>query len=94
MEVMSPASKNLQTYLVNRMLVYVDREFKHRRRIPADELSFLFSSLSDAVVKKTMRIHGIFLEVIVRFLRISGIMQVSVIHYHADLFHGLKIAEG
>ncbi|CAN6925489.1 unnamed protein product [Brassica oleracea] len=62
MEVMSPASKNLQTYLVNRMLVYVDREFKHRRRIPADELSFLFSSLSDAVVKKTMRIHGIFLE--------------------------------
>ncbi|KAG2317599.1 hypothetical protein Bca52824_020721 [Brassica carinata] len=62
MEVMSPASKNLQTYLVNRMLVYVDREFKHRHRIPADELSFLFSNLSDAVVKKNMRLHGIFLE--------------------------------
>ncbi|KAJ4869926.1 Transcription initiation factor TFIID subunit 1 [Raphanus sativus] len=62
MEVMSPASKNLQTFLVNKMLVYVDREFKHRHRIPADEVSFLFSNLSDAVVKKNMRIHGIVLE--------------------------------
>lgn len=67
MEVMSPASKNLQTFLVNKMLVYVDREFKHRHRIPADEVSFLFSNLSDAVVKKNMRLHGIVLEVIVRF---------------------------
>ncbi|CAH8392747.1 unnamed protein product [Eruca vesicaria subsp. sativa] len=62
MEVMSPASKTLQIYLANRMLVYVDREFKHRHRIPADELSILFSNLSEAVVKKNMRLHGIFLE--------------------------------
>lgn len=101
MEVMSPASKNLQTFLVNKMLVYVDREFKHRHRIPADEVSFLFSNLSDAVVKKNMRIHGIVLEVIVRFslahkrhgtlsLFFFGVIT-SVLCYHTDLLHGLKM---
>ncbi|EOA39475.1 hypothetical protein CARUB_v10008072mg [Capsella rubella] len=58
MEVMSPGSKNLQTYLVNRMLVYVYREFSKRGQhhsIAADELSFLFSNLSDAIIKKNMK---------------------------------------
>ncbi|XP_010419866.1 PREDICTED: transcription initiation factor TFIID subunit 1b-like [Camelina sativa] len=56
MEIMSPASKKLQTYLVNRMMVYVYREFKLRNRIAASELSFLFSSLSDAVIRKNMKV--------------------------------------
>ncbi|KAF8046085.1 hypothetical protein N665_4038s0001, partial [Sinapis alba] len=77
MEVMSPTSKNLQTYLVNRMLVYVDREFKHRHRIPADELSFLFSNLSDAVVKKSMRIHGIVLEVCSYESMLAGLYRLK-----------------
>lgn len=65
MEVMSPGSKNLQTYLVNRMLVYVYREFLKRNernerhqvtaKIAADELSFLFSNLTDAIVKRNLK---------------------------------------
>ncbi|XP_024009212.1 transcription initiation factor TFIID subunit 1 [Eutrema salsugineum] len=58
MEVMSPGSKNLQTYLVNRMMVYVYREFLkrgERHSIAADELSFLFSNLTDAIVKRNMK---------------------------------------
>ncbi|XP_010466041.1 PREDICTED: LOW QUALITY PROTEIN: transcription initiation factor TFIID subunit 1b-like [Camelina sativa] len=56
MEIMSPASKKLQTYLVNRMMVYVYREFKLRNRIAAYEPSFLFSNLSDAVIRKNMKV--------------------------------------
>ncbi|XP_010535990.1 PREDICTED: transcription initiation factor TFIID subunit 1 isoform X2 [Tarenaya hassleriana] len=58
MEVMTPGSKNLQMYLVNRMLVYVYREFMKRgmrQPIAADELSFLFSNLSDAIIRKNMK---------------------------------------
>ncbi|KAJ0235844.1 Transcription initiation factor TFIID subunit 1 [Hirschfeldia incana] len=55
-EVMSPGSKNLQTYLVNRMLVYVYREFMKSHSIVADELSFLFSNLTDAVVRRNMKL--------------------------------------
>uniref|UniRef100_A0A1J3GLH2 Transcription initiation factor TFIID subunit 1 n=1 Tax=Noccaea caerulescens TaxID=107243 RepID=A0A1J3GLH2_NOCCA len=64
MEVMSPGSKNLQTYLVNRMLVYVYREFAKRglphpiapHPIAADELSFLFSNLTDAVIRRNLKV--------------------------------------
>ncbi|KAG7577811.1 Bromodomain [Arabidopsis thaliana x Arabidopsis arenosa] len=56
MEIMSPASKNLHTYLVNRMMAYVYREFKLRDRIAADELSFLFTNVSDATVRKNMKV--------------------------------------
>lgn len=56
MEVMSPGSKNLQTYLVNRMLVYVYREFMKSHSIAADELSFLFSNLTDAVVRRNLKL--------------------------------------
>ncbi|ANM65625.1 histone acetyltransferase of the TAFII250 family 2 [Arabidopsis thaliana] len=56
MEIMSPASKNLHAYLVNRMMAYVYREFKHRDRIAADELSFSFSNISDATVRKYMQV--------------------------------------
>lgn len=62
MEVMSPGSKNLQTYLVNRMLVYVYREFSkrgERHSIAADELSFLFSNLTDAIIKRNMKICAV-----------------------------------
>lgn len=70
MEVMSPGSKNLQAYLVNRMLVYVYREFLKRgmrHPIAADELSFLFSNLTDAVVRKNMKacaILKVFLQIL------------------------------
>lgn len=64
MVVMSPGSKNLQTYLVNRMLVYVYREFAKRalahpiapHPIAADELSFLFSNLTDAVIRRNLKV--------------------------------------
>ncbi|CAN8290270.1 unnamed protein product [Cochlearia groenlandica] len=62
MEVMSPGSKNQQTYLVNRMLVYVYREFMKRslrHPIAADELSFLFSNLSDTLLKRNMKVCAI-----------------------------------
>lgn len=66
MEIMSPASKNLHTYLVNRMMAYVYREFKLRDRIAADELSFLFSNVSDATVRKNMKVCAD-LEVFAKF---------------------------
>ncbi|VVA94016.1 unnamed protein product [Arabis nemorensis] len=61
-EVMSPAPKNLQTYLVNRMMVYVYRELKSHHHIAPDELRFLFSKISNAVIKKNMNVRGIDLE--------------------------------
>ncbi|KAL1192270.1 Transcription initiation factor TFIID subunit 1 [Cardamine amara subsp. amara] len=59
MEVMTPASKNLQTYLVNRMLLYVYRKLKSRHHLVADELSFLFSNLPDAVIRKNMKVCAV-----------------------------------
>lgn len=58
MEVMSPASKNLQTYMVNRMLVYVYREFAKGGLHPSigvDELSLQFNNLSEAIIRKKMK---------------------------------------
>ncbi|KAL5747023.1 hypothetical protein ACOSQ2_024320 [Xanthoceras sorbifolium] len=61
MEVMSPGSKNLQTYSINRLLVYVYREFSAagKRGLPpcigVDELSAQFPNLSEAIIRKKMK---------------------------------------
>ncbi|WOL14715.1 transcription initiation factor TFIID subunit 1 [Canna indica] len=61
MEVLSPGAKNVQTYLVNRMLVYVYREFRAKEKpgiipyIRADELSAQFPGLTDAFVRKRLK---------------------------------------
>lgn len=107
---MSPAPKNLQTYLVNRMMVYVYRELKSHQYIAADELHFLFSKLSNAVIKKNMKVCGIDLEVLVKFslahkqhleLHLYSVslffgisMQASVSYCHAELLHGHSKCRG
>lgn len=61
MEVLSPASKNLQTYVINRLLVYVYREFRAAEKrgvlpwIRADELSAHFPNLSETIVRKKLK---------------------------------------
>ncbi|XVF37607.1 hypothetical protein REPUB_Repub20aG0024100 [Reevesia pubescens] len=61
MEVFSPVSKNIQTYLMNRMMVYVYREFSAAAKrgltpfISTDELFTHFPSLSDAIVRKKLK---------------------------------------
>lgn len=61
MEVISPGLKNLQTYLMNRMLVYVYREFSAAAKrgltpfIGTDELFTHFPNLSDAIVRKKLK---------------------------------------
>lgn len=61
MEVMSPGSKNLQTYSINRMLVNVYREFSAAAKrgllpcIGVDELSAQFPNLSEAIIRKKMK---------------------------------------
>ncbi|XP_021290621.1 transcription initiation factor TFIID subunit 1-like [Herrania umbratica] len=61
MEVISPGLKNLQTYLMNRMLVYVYREFSAAAKrgltpfIGTDELVTHFPNLSDAIVRKKLK---------------------------------------
>lgn len=61
MEVMSPGSKNVQTYIMNRLLVFMYREFSAagkgslRPFIRADELSAQFPSLSEAFLRKRLK---------------------------------------
>ncbi|KAI5661339.1 hypothetical protein M9H77_20662 [Catharanthus roseus] len=61
MEVMSPVSKSVQTYIMNRLLVYLYREFRAvekrgvRPSIRADELSAQFPSLSEAFLRKRLK---------------------------------------
>jgi transcription initiation factor TFIID subunit 1 len=60
MEVFSPGTKNVQNYLLNRLLAYVYREFRAREkpdstpRIRADELP-IQSPLTEAIVKKRLK---------------------------------------
>ncbi|KAF8658535.1 hypothetical protein HU200_058992 [Digitaria exilis] len=60
MEVFSPGTKNVQNYLLNRVLAYVYREFRARERpdvvpqIRADELP-IQSPLTEAIVKKRLK---------------------------------------
>ncbi|ONK74049.1 uncharacterized protein A4U43_C03F2260 [Asparagus officinalis] len=61
MEVLSPGSKSIQTYLLNRMLVYVYREFRANEKpdilplIRADDLASKFPGLTDAIVRKRLK---------------------------------------
>lgn len=61
MEVLSPGSKGVQTYIMNRLLVYMYREFRaiekrgSRPFIRADELSAQFPSLSEAFLRKRLK---------------------------------------
>ncbi|XP_050374136.1 transcription initiation factor TFIID subunit 1 isoform X2 [Argentina anserina] len=61
MEVMSPGTKNLQNYMINRLLVYICREFRaaeKRNTLPcirADELPSQFPYLTDAFIKKKLK---------------------------------------
>ncbi|XP_050209349.1 transcription initiation factor TFIID subunit 1 isoform X2 [Mercurialis annua] len=61
MEVFSPASKNLQAYIINRLLVYVYREFRAAEKrgavpwIRADELSAQFPNASETILRKKLK---------------------------------------
>lgn len=61
MEVLSPGSKNLQTYMMNRLLVHMCREFQaaEKRRLPpyirVDELLSPFPYLSEASFRKRIK---------------------------------------
>lgn len=61
MEVFAPGSKNIQTYLMNRMLVYVYREFTAAAKrgltpfVGTYELYTHFPNLSDAIVRKKLK---------------------------------------
>ncbi|KAK2983159.1 hypothetical protein RJ640_018504 [Escallonia rubra] len=60
MEVMSPGSKSVQTYIMNRLLVYMYRGFRADEKgdflpsIRADEVSSQFPSLSEAFLRKSV----------------------------------------
>lgn len=60
-EVLSPGSKSIQTYLVNRMLVYVYREFRANEKpdvlpcIRYDDLAAQFPGLTDAILRKRIK---------------------------------------
>ncbi|KAK6945794.1 TAFII-230 TBP-binding [Dillenia turbinata] len=60
-EVIPPASKGLQTYIMNRLLVYMYREFRAVEKsevlpsIRADELSAQFPSMSEAFLRKRLK---------------------------------------
>lgn len=61
LEVMSPGSKNVQLYLMNRLLVYVYREFRaaekrgERPYVRADDLTTQFPSLPDQFIRKRLK---------------------------------------
>lgn len=61
MEVISPATKGLQTYIGNRLLVYIYREFRANEKpgflpfVRADELSAQFPNLSEAFLRKRLK---------------------------------------
>uniref|UniRef100_A0A2N9IH90 Ubiquitin-like domain-containing protein n=1 Tax=Fagus sylvatica TaxID=28930 RepID=A0A2N9IH90_FAGSY len=64
MEVISPGSKALQTYMTNRLLVYMAREFRASEKrhllpcIRADELPGQFPYLSEAIIRKKLKEHA------------------------------------
>lgn len=61
MEVMSPAAKGLQTYIMNRLLVYMYRELRAAEKrgvlpwIRADELSAQFPNISEPFLRKRLK---------------------------------------
>jgi len=83
MEVMSPGSKALQTYMTNRLLVYMAREFRtfeKRHLLPcirADELPGQFPYLSEAIIRKKLREHAN-LQVIMNVTNIHVLLQMHM----------------
>ncbi|XP_057977617.1 transcription initiation factor TFIID subunit 1 isoform X2 [Malania oleifera] len=61
MEVMSPGTKGLQTYIINRLLVHMYREFRALEKhgllpcIRADELSAQFPNISEPFLRKRLK---------------------------------------
>lgn len=61
MEVISPGTKNLQTYIGNRFLVYMYRECRanEKRGLPpcirADELAAQFPNFTEPVLRKRLK---------------------------------------
>uniref|UniRef100_A0A6N2M4Q3 Ubiquitin-like domain-containing protein n=1 Tax=Salix viminalis TaxID=40686 RepID=A0A6N2M4Q3_SALVM len=61
MEVLAPASKNLQAYIINRLLLYLYREFRAAEKrgmlpwIRADELSAPFPNVSETILRKKLK---------------------------------------
>ena len=61
MEVMSPGTKNLQNYMISRLLVYICREFRAAEKrnflpcISAEELPSQFPYLTDSFIKKKLK---------------------------------------
>lgn len=61
MEVMSPGSKGVQAYIMDRLLVYMYREFRTIQKrgllpcIRADELSAQFPAMSEAFLRKRLK---------------------------------------
>ena len=84
MEVFSPGTKNLQNHLLNRMLVYVYREFRLRERpgvlsqIRADEIP-IEHPLTDVIMRKGLK-HCADLEVDLSPMFITS-AAVSVISF-------------
>lgn len=83
MEVLSPGAKTVQNYLVNRMLVYVYREFRAKEKpgilphIRADELFAQFPGLTDAFVRKRLK-HCADIKVsgsITKFVRVAAVLS-------------------
>lgn len=64
MEVMSPGTKNLQSYMINRLLVHMCREFRDAEKrhllpcIRADELQSQFPYLSEVFLRKKLKEHA------------------------------------
>lgn len=77
MDVMSPGTKNLQNYMINRLLVFICREFRAAEKrhllpcIRADELPSQFPYLSEPFIRKKLKEHANF-QVI--FLLLSSFM--------------------
>lgn len=74
MEVISPGTKSLQTYVGSRLLVYIYREFRANEkrglvpRVRADELSAQFPNLSEPFLRKRLK-HCAELQVALPFVQ-------------------------
>lgn len=79
MEVMSPGTKNLQNYMINRLLVYICRAFRAAEKrhllpgIRAEDLPSQFPYLSEAFLRKKLKEHA---NLQVKNIKISFIFAV------------------
>lgn len=100
MEVISPGTKGLQTYIGNRLLVYIYREFRANEKpgflpfVRADELSAQFPNLSEAFLRKRLK-HCADLQVVafpfilhLLFLILLGLNLSFIIHMYPS--EGIK----